>query len=161
MQDTEGLREIKQRLQRAREQADRAAAQFQEVIAEVPSGIPHPDGVVRIRQAAAACQRTLREVQNASGDFAKFVSGGSSASVPALCQEKGRLLRAVERSRADDQRARRLLRDCVTLPEADYERLQQCADDARWKLHGVRLTLERHIVEHGCFNSTKAKNWKY
>jgi hypothetical protein len=69
------LREIEERLQRAHEQAERAGAQFNEVIADVPSGIPCPDGVARVTQAAAAYQRALRELEDASADLEKLMLG--------------------------------------------------------------------------------------
>jgi hypothetical protein len=69
------LRDIEERLQRAHEQTDRAEAKFNEVIADVPSGIPYPDGVARISQAAAEYKRALCELEDASADLAKFIQG--------------------------------------------------------------------------------------
>jgi hypothetical protein len=74
MEGNRRVPEMKQRLEKAHAQADEAAARFNELIQGVPSGIPYPDGVVRIEMAAAAYRRALEELEDASADLVNFMT---------------------------------------------------------------------------------------
>jgi predicted Zn-dependent protease len=69
------LREIKERLQGAREHYDAAAAEFNQLLGEIPSNIPYPDSTVRIHLAASEYRRALQELEDASADLANFELG--------------------------------------------------------------------------------------
>lgn len=69
------LHDIKERLRRAQEQSDAAAADFKRVLGDVPSGIPYPDSTVRIQLAATEYQRAIQELEDASADLANFDLG--------------------------------------------------------------------------------------
>ncbi|HEY6346053.1 MAG TPA: hypothetical protein VIY49_31580 [Bryobacteraceae bacterium] len=69
------IRDIKERLHRANERSDAAAAEFNRLLGDVPSNIPYPDSTVRIQLAAAEYKRALQEMEDASADLANFELG--------------------------------------------------------------------------------------
>ena len=67
---------LRAELAAARHRRDEAAERFDEMISEVPSGIPHPDGTERIRQVSAAYGRTQAEMAAAFGRLNDFLIHG-------------------------------------------------------------------------------------
>ena len=53
-----------------------ASARFREVIYDVPSGIPHPDGTLRIQQAGAEKTAALNELSRALDRYHEFMAKG-------------------------------------------------------------------------------------
>jgi len=54
----------------------RATKEFNDIIHEVPSGLPHPDGAVRIAQAGRESRRTLDLYSTALHRYSEFVLHG-------------------------------------------------------------------------------------
>ena len=69
--------EIGQRLlndvQRARIAYDGAAKTFNALIGEVPSGLPHPDGALRLKQAGKESRRTLDLYSQSLKRYSEFI----------------------------------------------------------------------------------------
>lgn len=70
------LRTLRAELAAAQHRRDDAAARFNEMISEVPSNIPHPDGVERIRQISGEYGRTQAEATAAFGRLNDFLIHG-------------------------------------------------------------------------------------
>jgi hypothetical protein len=77
MQREEILRILKTELSLAEHRRDAAAAFFREIIGNIPSGIPHPDGVERIRAASHDYRRALNEAATASARLNEFLAQGT------------------------------------------------------------------------------------
>ena len=54
---------------------DRALSEFQRMIAEVPSGLPSPDGTFRIEKASASRRRAFENYRQAMKQFSDFILG--------------------------------------------------------------------------------------
>jgi hypothetical protein len=76
---------LRAELAAARHRRDEAAQRFDQMISEVPSGIPYPDGTERIRQISAAYGRTQAEMAAAFGRLNDFLIHGK---VPAHLNDK-------------------------------------------------------------------------
>ena len=59
------LRVLREELEGAQRRRDAASERFDEMIRQVPSGIPYPDSTFRIKQASREYTRTLQELQGA------------------------------------------------------------------------------------------------
>lgn len=67
------------------------------------------------------------------------------------CEEKARLVGDYEQKTARFYYAVTVLQSKIaTSLKEGYDRLQRLVDQARVESEGARLTLERHISEHGC-----------
>ena len=60
----------------AKERKDAAAKAFDEIMADLPSGLPHPDGSQRIATASAAFRQALNEYTEACRRMNDFVVHG-------------------------------------------------------------------------------------
>ncbi len=60
-------------MDRAVERAAAAARRLREVTSDIPSGIPSPDGALRIRQAGTDHQVALEHLRNALDRWTAFV----------------------------------------------------------------------------------------
>jgi anti-sigma-K factor RskA len=49
---------------------------FAAVVAEIPSGLPHPDGMTRIKVAGERHNRALQDYRKALNEFNAFTIGG-------------------------------------------------------------------------------------
>jgi hypothetical protein len=56
----------------ARAEYDAASTQFTEVVQDAPSGLPAPDGALRVQLAARASRRALQSYMNALRRFSDF-----------------------------------------------------------------------------------------
>jgi hypothetical protein len=70
------LRTLRAELAAAQHRRDEAAECFDEMIREVPTGIPHPDGPERIRQIAHEYGRTQAEATAAFGRLNDYLIHG-------------------------------------------------------------------------------------
>jgi len=68
--------QLRRAMEEARLEYDLAAREFSRIIHEIPSGIPAPDGVGRIRQAAKTERFASMKYQKAVQQFIKFVVSG-------------------------------------------------------------------------------------
>lgn len=89
---------LRERLRVARDEYTRASHHFRQVIADVPSGIPVPDGVVVIKQAGVDSRRALAQYRTAVSALHDFeVMGvlpdrpGPTVTPRADCEECIRL----------------------------------------------------------------------
>jgi len=70
------LRMLRAELAAAQHRRDEASERFDEMIREVPSGIPHPDGSERIRHVASEYGRTQAAATAAFGRLNDFLIHG-------------------------------------------------------------------------------------
>jgi hypothetical protein len=63
---------LAQEVERAETNWHLQKARFAEIVADIPSGLPHPDGVMRIKIAAGNHHRALREYRTALNEFSAF-----------------------------------------------------------------------------------------
>jgi hypothetical protein len=76
--ETERVRQaLHQDVRMAHERRESAAARFHEIINQIPSGIPSPDGVDRIRQASHHWSYAQREVVDAQKRLENFLMYGT------------------------------------------------------------------------------------
>ena len=54
-----------------------ASGRFDELVKETPSGLPHPDGAMRIQQAGLASRTALRRYMLAMKRFAEYSVSGT------------------------------------------------------------------------------------
>jgi hypothetical protein len=78
------LRELETRLLRAQKRIGAASEQFTEATRNIPSGIPHPDGVLRIQLASKEYLSAIQEFENASRDLTTFLVVGDAGSDSTL-----------------------------------------------------------------------------
>ena len=71
------LQELSRRVELAKRKRDEASARFDQVIRDAPSGIPHPDGTERIRQASRAYEEARQELQDALLTHNDFILYGT------------------------------------------------------------------------------------
>jgi hypothetical protein len=64
-------------LRAAQQRRDEASAQFSEIMKNVPSGIPHPDGTDRIHQASQKYSQAQKEAMDALVRLNKFLAHGT------------------------------------------------------------------------------------
>ena len=57
--------------------ADAASETFQKVVAEIPSNIPHPDGMQRIKNASSQLKKAHDEMMDAHKSLDDYISGDS------------------------------------------------------------------------------------
>ena len=74
--DEKTVRQLVEQLRAARAQYAAARENFDAVISEVPSGLPHPDGVMRIEQAGKESRRTRELYTKALMRYSDFVLHG-------------------------------------------------------------------------------------
>lgn len=77
----------------------------------------------------------------------------SAAPIPVTqtCPEKQRLLDACQVAAADYSTPVRMLAERVgVLSRADYVRIRDYSERARFKAEAARNAMDRHIAEHGC-----------
>jgi hypothetical protein len=67
---------LAQRLERAETVWRQEQARFAGIVADIPSGLPHPDGVARIKIAADRHNRSLRNYRTALNEFRAFFVDG-------------------------------------------------------------------------------------
>jgi hypothetical protein len=65
-----------QELQRATKRNSEAIREFEAVIDQFPSGLPHPDGVQRIKTASNALSITRKEMASAHNRLSDFLNRG-------------------------------------------------------------------------------------
>jgi hypothetical protein len=70
------LRVLRAELAAAQHRRDEAAGRFDQIIRDVPSGIPHPDGTERIKQASGEYGRTQSEALAAFARLNDFLIHG-------------------------------------------------------------------------------------
>lgn len=70
------LEKLRSDIAAARERRDAANLYFDEVTRNLPSGIPHPDGVVRIEQASRECSSAREAVRLAYEKFTNYLIHG-------------------------------------------------------------------------------------
>jgi hypothetical protein len=70
------IRLLRAQLAASQDRRDQAAKRFDEMMREVPSGIPHPDGTERIRQISNEYGRTQAEASAAFGRLNDFLIHG-------------------------------------------------------------------------------------
>ncbi len=70
------LKVLGERLAAARRRQKEASVRFHGIISDVPSGIPSPDGVTRVHDAARTYRRAMREVEAAQEQMTGFVLHG-------------------------------------------------------------------------------------
>jgi hypothetical protein len=81
MPDAEGLSQaLREDLKSAHERRQRAYDLFHEVMTDIPSGLPHPDGTDRIRQASRQLDYAEKDLIEALGRLDKFLTGGPIAA---------------------------------------------------------------------------------
>ncbi len=68
---------LKGQLDRARAEYDTAHKKFDLLIKDIPSGIPQPDGNLRIRQAGEASRSTLQNYKHALKRFSEYTMSGT------------------------------------------------------------------------------------
>jgi hypothetical protein len=69
--------QLQAELQRAHDAYVTAAAAFRSIMSEVPSGLPHPDGALRIANAAAEQKFALGEYLKALKAYSDYSIGKS------------------------------------------------------------------------------------
>lgn len=67
---------LEERLAAARRRHMAASIRFHEILSDVPSGIPSPDGVTRVQGAARIYRRAIREVEAAQEQMTRFLLDG-------------------------------------------------------------------------------------
>lgn len=68
-----------------------------------------------------------------------------------VCEEKTRLSSELERCATEYSGAlRNLSAQMAVVPKDVYDKFRLRADALRLKSEGARISLERHIAEHGC-----------
>lgn len=70
-------RVLREELERARRAHDQAKETFSDIVADVPSGLPPPDGGMRIDKAGRAECSTLEAFAQAIREFNEFVLHGT------------------------------------------------------------------------------------
>lgn len=84
--DNEQIRQaFHQDLRIAHEKRDRASARLNEVMNDIPSGIPSPDGTDRIRQASQQSRDAQKEVMDSLTRLNNFLIHGT---IPADLERK-------------------------------------------------------------------------
>jgi len=79
--DAEG-QALRQDLKSAHERRQRAYDLFREVMTDIPSGLPHPDGTDRIRQASRQFEHAQKDLIEALTRLDRFLTTGSNAAEP-------------------------------------------------------------------------------
>ena len=67
---------LKRELDKAREEYEIASRAFDLMVKDIPSGIPQPDGDLRIRQTAEASRAALRKYTLALKRFSQYTLSG-------------------------------------------------------------------------------------
>jgi hypothetical protein len=67
---------LAQQLERAEAVWRCEQTRFAEIVADIPSGLPHPDGVTRIKLVANRHNRALRDYRTALNEFSAFTING-------------------------------------------------------------------------------------
>ncbi len=67
---------LREKMQAAREEHEHAIRAFDSVATGIPSGLPFPDGVIRIQQAGAASLRALEQYRAASRRYHEYIRYG-------------------------------------------------------------------------------------
>ena len=70
-------RRLAQDLDHARREYDRTKVRFDVIMREVPSGIPHPDGTLRLQQAGKESRRALELYTKAVDRYSNFLLHGT------------------------------------------------------------------------------------
>ena len=68
---------MKADLAKARAEYQAAFGEFQSLIKDIPSGIPQPDGELRIRQTGAASRAALQNYRRALMRFSEYCLSGT------------------------------------------------------------------------------------
>ena len=68
---------LKGDLDKARAEYQSAYGEFQSIVKDIPSGIPHPDGELRIRQSGAASRAALQNYRLALMRFSDYCLSGT------------------------------------------------------------------------------------
>jgi hypothetical protein len=63
-------------LDEARARVTRSREMFQQVVSDIPSGLPHPDGVTRINNAASEHRAAIMALQTAEERLDQFITTG-------------------------------------------------------------------------------------
>jgi hypothetical protein len=69
-------RRLKSELDKARDEYGTASRELDLLFKDIPSGIPHPDGELRIRQTGEASRAALRKYTFALKRFSQFTLAG-------------------------------------------------------------------------------------
>jgi|SRR5579863_2344088 len=75
------LHALQAELEAAKQSRDAASQRFDEIISHVPSGIPYPDNVERIRQASREYTSTQQAVMLALNRLNEFLAHGTVTEV--------------------------------------------------------------------------------
>jgi hypothetical protein len=75
--DNEILTKLREALDAARQRSDAASQHFDEIIRDVPSGLPHPDGVERVRIASSEFIRSRQQLMEAHLKLESFIAHGT------------------------------------------------------------------------------------
>jgi hypothetical protein len=67
---------MKAELAKAHAEYQAAFREFQSLIKDIPGGIPHPDGELRIRQTGAASRAALQDYRRALMRFSEYCLSG-------------------------------------------------------------------------------------
>ena len=67
---------LKGELDRARAEYQATSTEFDSLIKDIPSGIPSPDGELRIRQTGAASRTALQKYSRALKRFSEYTLSG-------------------------------------------------------------------------------------
>ncbi len=67
---------LKAELDKTRAEYQAAHGQFQSMLKDIPSGIPHPDGELRIRQTGAVSRTPLQNYRRALMRFSDYCISG-------------------------------------------------------------------------------------
>lgn len=71
------LQALRDELHQARERHDLASKQFSDILSDVPSGLPHPDGTQRIQLASREYNEALRAQYEALSRLNDFMVHGT------------------------------------------------------------------------------------
>jgi len=71
------LKELEEALSSAQSRREAASERFSDVIKQVPSGIPHPDGAARVHEVAEEYRDAQRQVSNAYRRMSDFLVNGT------------------------------------------------------------------------------------
>ena len=74
---TEIPRILRDEVNRARTAYENAHTEFKAITTDIPSGIPAPDGALRIRNAGAKYRDTMEEYNQALDEFNVFIKNGT------------------------------------------------------------------------------------
>ena len=77
MAESEIRLNLLQEIGRATERVNAAAENFQVIIKDIPSGAPHPDGTLRIKQASLELATARREMMSAHRQLDDFLTRGA------------------------------------------------------------------------------------